>query len=212
MMQKVLAEALGTCFVTIAVIGSGFMASDLTGDGAVQLLINCLATVSTLFLTIQLFQKISGSHFNPMVSIFALSKTSLSQMFSYICAQLVGAVVGAMIANTMFERNAIELATTLREGNHLLLGEFIAAAGLVYIVFAKGKSLKSIRPALISLWILGAYFFTASTSFANPAVTFGRIFTDSFAGIAPTSAALFIAIQVIGSSAGYGLAQIMKRR
>lgn len=211
-MQKVLAEALGTGFVTMAVIGSGFMAVGLTDDLALQLLINCLATVSTLFLSIQLFQKISGSHFNPMVSIFALSKTSLSQMLSYISAQLIGAVAGAIIANTMFERNAIEIATTVRDGNDLLLGEFIAAAGLVFIVFAKGKSLKSLRPALIALWIAGAYFFTSSTSFANPAVTFGRTLTDSFAGIAADSAVMFIAMQVIGSSAGFGLAQVMKKR
>lgn len=211
-MKKLVAESLGTGFITLAVVGSGRMATNLTDDLGLQLLLNCLATVSTLFLSIQLFQKISGSHFNPMVSIFALSKKSLGQMFGYICAQLIGATVGTIIANTMFQSNAIELSTTLRDGNHLLLGEFLASAGLVYIVFAKGKSLTSIRPALISFWIMGAYFFTASTSFANPAVTFGRIFTDSFAGIAPTSAGLFIAIQVIGSSAGYGLAQIMKRR
>lgn len=211
-MQKFVAESLGTGLITMAVVGSGFMATNLTDDLGLQLLLNCLATVSTLFLSIQLFQKISGSHFNPIVSIFALSKKSLGQMFGYMCAQLFGATLGAVIANIMFESNAIELATTLRDGNHLLLGEFIAAAGLVYIVFAKGKSVKSIRPALLSFWIMGAYFFTASTSFANPAVTFGRIFTDSYAGIAPTSAGLFIAIQVIGSSAGYGLAHIMNRR
>ena len=211
-MQKFLAESLGTGFITLAVIGSGFMATNLTEDFALQLLINCVATVSTLFLSIQLFQKISGSHFNPMVSIFALSKKSLPQMFGFILSHLAGATLGAVTANIMFESSPIELSATLRESNHLLVGEFIAAAGLVYIIFAKGKNLKALRPTLIALWIAGAYFFTSSTSFANPAVTFGRTLTDSFAGIAPTSAVMFIAIQVIGSSAGYGLAQVMKRR
>lgn len=211
-MNKLIAEALGTFSITLAVIASGIMATNLTNDVAIQLLINCLATVSTLFVSINLFQKISGSHFNPMVSIFALSKKNLGWMFTFIIAQLAGAALGAVTANTLFQKSAISVSTTLREGNHLLLAEFIASAGLLYIVFAKGRNLKSVRPTLIALWISGAYFFTSSTSFANPVVTFGRMLTDTFAGIAPSSALTFIAIQIIGSSAGYGLALAMRKK
>lgn len=210
--KKGIAEALGTGLISLAVIGSGIMATVLTNDAGIQLVINCIATVATLFLVITVFQQISGSHFNPMVSIFLLSKKNLGQMTLYIFAQLIGAVLGAVTANLMFERQALELSLTLREGNHLLFAEFIAAAGLVFIVFLKAKSVKKMRPALISLWILGAYFFTSSTSFANPAITFGRMFSDSFTGIAPSSAAMFIAIQVIGSTAGYGLAQFFRKK
>lgn len=210
-MHKVLSEALGTFFITMAVIGSGIMATNLTDDIALQLLINCVATVSVLYLSIQLFLKISGSHFNPMVSIFALSKVGLGQMFSYIVAQLTGATLGAVSANLMFEKSPIEISETLRGGSPLLVAEFLAAAGLVYIIFAKGKHFKNIRPALITLWITGAYFFTSSTSFANPAITFGRMFSESFAGIAPTSALMFVAAQIFGSSAGFALAQYMRK-
>lgn len=133
-------------------------------------------------------------------------------MFSYIAAQISGATLGALTANLMFEKPAITISNTIRDGNYLLLGEFIAAAGLVFIIFFKAKKVKRIRPVLIALWIMGAYFFTSSTSFANPAVTFGRMFTDTFAGIAPSSAVMFIAIQIIGSSAGYSLALAMRKK
>lgn len=211
-MQKYFAEILGTFFITLAVIGSGIMATNLTDDPALQLLVNALATTSTLFVMIQLFQKVSGSHFNPMVSIFALSKKNIGQMFGYITAQFVGATGGAVAANLMFELPSISIATTTREGNHLFFAEFIASAGLLFIIFLKAKKVKAIRPALITLWILGAYFFTSSTSFANPVITFGRMLSDSFAGIAPSSAMMFIAIQIIGSSAGYSLALAMRKK
>lgn len=211
-MNRYLAEVFGTALVTLAVIGSGIMATNLTEDPALQLLVNALATTSTLFVMIQLFQKISGSHFNPMVSIFALSKKNMGQMFGYIAAQIVGATLGAVSANLMFEIPSISIATTTREGNHLLFAEFIASAGLLFVIFFKAKKVKAIRPTLIALWILGAYFFTSSTSFANPVITFGRMLSDSFAGIAPNSAMMFIAIQVIGSSAGYALALAMRKK
>jgi glycerol uptake facilitator-like aquaporin len=211
-MQKFFAEILGTFFITLAVIGSGIMATNLTDDPALQLLVNALATTSTLFVMIQLFQKVSGSHFNPMVSIFALSKKNIGQMFGYITAQFVGATGGAVAANLMFELPSISIATTTREGNHLFFAEFIASAALLFIIFLKAKKVKAIRPALITLWILGAYFFTSSTSFANPVITFGRMLSDSFAGIAPSSAMMFIAIQIIGSSAGYSLALAMRKK
>jgi glycerol uptake facilitator-like aquaporin len=211
-MVRYFSEALGTALVTLAVIGSGIMARNLTDDPALQLLVNALATTSTLFVMIQLFQKVSGSHFNPMVSIFALSKKNIGQMFGYITAQFVGATGGAVAANLMFELPSISISTTTREGNHLLFAEFIASAGLLFIIFFKAKKVKAIRPALITLWILGAYFFTSSTSFANPVITFGRMLSDSFAGIAPSSAMMFIAIQIIGSSAGYSLAFAMRKK
>jgi len=211
-MYKLIAEALGTGFITLAVIGSGIMATNLTEDVAIQLLVNCVATVAVLCLSITVFSTISGSQFNPMVSIFSLSKKNLGLMTAYIAAQIAGATLGAVSANVMFQQPAIEFSATIREGSHLLVGEFIASAGLLFIVFFKAKNVKSIRPALISLWILGAYFFTSSTSFANPAVTFGRMLSDSFAGIAPSSAPMFVAIQIIGSSAGYSLARAMRRK
>ncbi|MFZ9309464.1 MAG: aquaporin [Candidatus Nanopelagicales bacterium] len=211
-MYKLIAEALGTSFITMAVIGSGIMATNLTEDVAIQLLVNCVATVAVLYLSITVFSTISGSHFNPMVSIFSLSKKNLGLMTGYIATQIAGATLGALSANVMFQQPAFEFSTTIREGSHLLVGEFIASAGLLFIVFFKAKNVKSIRPALISFWILGAYFFTSSTSFANPAVTFGRMLSDSFAGIAPSSALIFVAIQIIGSSAGYSLALAMRRK
>jgi glycerol uptake facilitator-like aquaporin len=211
-MRKLLAETIGTSLITMSVIGSGIMATNLTDDVAIQLLLNCLATVGILWLSITIFSGVSGSHFNPMVSIFVLSKKNLGLMFGYIAAQIFGATLGALSANLMFENPAISISSTIREGNHLLLGEFIAAAGLVFIIFFKAKNVKVIRPALIALWIMGAYFFTSSTSFANPVVTFGRMLTDTFAGIAPSSALIFIAIQVIGSSAGYGLALAVRKK
>lgn len=211
-MKKFLAEAIGTGSITLAVIGSGFMATNLTNDVALQLVVNCIATVAMLYFVITAFHRISRSHFNPMVSILILSKKDLGLLAGYLVAQIIGATAGAILANSMFEQPLIELSKLSREGNNLLIGEFIAASGLLFIIFLKGKAIKNVRPLLISLWIASAYFFTASTSFANPVITYGRMLSDSFAGISPQSALAFISIQVFGSLAGYALAQAMNRK
>jgi glycerol uptake facilitator-like aquaporin len=211
-MKKLIAEALGTGSITLAVIGSGFMATNLTNDVALQLVVNCIATVAMLYFVITAFHRISGSHFNPMVSILILSKKDLGLLVGYLVAQIIGATAGAILANLMFDQPLIELSNLSREGNNLLIGEFIAASGLLFIIFLKGKAIKNVRPLLISLWIASAYFFTASTSFANPVITYGRMLSDSFAGISPQSALAFISIQVFGSLAGYALAQAMNRK
>jgi len=195
-------ELLGTLFLTLAVVGSGIMAQLLTTDVALQLLINALATIAMLYLLINLIAPISGAHFNPAVTLVALlrKKLSLTLALTYLVAQVTGAISGALIAHLLFDRPVFEVSNFQRSGSHLLFAEVIATFGLVVIVFADWKRFKvRQRASLISLWIGSAYFFTSSTSFANPAVTVGRLFTDSFAGIAPESVAPFIVAQIFGA-------------
>jgi glycerol uptake facilitator-like aquaporin len=211
-MKKIFAEYLGTTLLVAIVVGSGIMATDLTKDVGLQLLINTIATVFGLGVLILILAPISGAHFNPVVTLvdFIQGKSSLLQFIQYAVAQVLGAISGALLANAMFDHAIVETATKLRSGSNLYLAEIVATAGLILVInlLVTQKNLNVI-PAAVAAWIGSAYFFTSSTSFANPAVTIGRTFSDSFAGIAPQCAPQFIASQILGSLIGLGLVKVL---
>jgi glycerol uptake facilitator-like aquaporin len=211
-MKKLLAEYLGTTLLVAIVVGSGIMATDLTKDVGLQLLINTIATVFGLGVLILILAPISGAHFNPVVTMVDLiqGKSSALQFIQYVFAQVLGAISGALLANAMFDRAIIETATKLRAGSNLYLAEVLATAGLILVInlLVVQKNL-TVIPAAVAVWIGSAYFFTSSTSFANPGVTVGRTFSDSFAGIAPSSAPAFIAAQILGALIGLGLVKVL---
>lgn len=212
--MKFLSEAAGTLFLVLAVVGSGIMAQLLSTDVGLQLLINAAATVAMLFILINIIAPLSGAHFNPVVSLVAVLRKErvASEMLGYITAQVVGAISGSLLAHILFDREVIALSTFDRQGFHLLLAEVIATFGLIIIVFADWKKFRvRHRATLISLWIGAAYFFTSSTSFANPAVTIGRLFTDSFAGISPASVPPFILAQIIGGALAFWILMAIKK-
>ena len=205
-------------FLVFAVVGSGMMAESLTDDVALRLLINSAATVAMLYILINLLAPLSGAHFNPAVTLvsFFRREENLGDVTLYLVSQVIGAISGSLLAHLTFD---IPFAISARDrvGLHLLLAEVIATFGLVVIVFADWKRYRlRHRASLIALWIGGAYFFTSSTSFANPAVTIGRIFTDSFAGISPVSAAPFIVAQFAGAALAWlalrGIKNSLKER
>lgn len=195
-LNKYLAEFVGTATLLIAVVGSSFMAEDLTQDKALALTINALVTAAVLAIIIKGFLNISGSHFNPAVSI-ALAiqgKLEFAVTIKYLLAQILGGFTGVIIANSMFSDSMISLSDNIRSGSENLIGEFVATSGLLALAMFAGKKLVW---KLIPLWIFGAYFFTVSTSFANPAVTVARVFTDAPAGIALESVLAFVVVQII---------------
>ena len=186
----------------MAVIGSGIMASFLTKDVLLQLLVNMFSTVAALYVAIVVFMSKSGANFNPLVSILKWmdGKSVGREVLKDVFAQLLGAFSGAILVAAIFERNLIEISSFERHGFGTFVAEIVASAGLLIVALIRIDSSKAHKRAvLVSAWIAGAYFFTSSTSFANPAVTFGRIFTDSFAGISPLSFFAFLAAQVIGA-------------
>jgi glycerol uptake facilitator-like aquaporin len=211
-MRKLLAEYLGTALLVAIVVGSGIMATDLTQDVGLQLLINTVATVFGLGVLILILAPISGAHFNPVVTLIELiqGKSSFIQFLQYAVVQTAGAITGAFLANAMFDHPIIETATKIRSGNNLYLAEIVATAGLILVInlLVSQKNL-TVIPAAVAAWIGSAYFFTSSTSFANPAVTIGRTFSDSFAGIAPEHAPKFIAAQILGAIIGLGLVKAL---
>ena len=185
--QRLGAEALGTALLIIAVVGSGIMATNLTDDVAVQLLANAGATVGALIALIMMFGPISGAHFNPVVTVAdcVLNGRSWRDVAPYFAAQTVGGICGAAIANLMFELDVLGPSAKIREGGGIWLGEVVATFGLLCVIFLIGKHRAESVPLAVGVWIGGAYWFTSSTSLANPAVTIARAFSDSFAGIAP---------------------------
>lgn len=201
-MNKYLAEFTGTLMLVTAVVGSGIMATQLTQDIGLQLLVNAISTTLVLAIIIVLFKETSGAHFNPAVTLVALlrKKLALKQAAGYVVGQLIGGLIGVTLAHAMFGLAIIETSTHSRSGMGLLLGELVATFGLVIIVLKPNIKHEFFVPA----WICGAYFFTSSTSFANPAVTISRAFTDSFAGISPSSLTGFISAQLIGALIGLG--------
>jgi glycerol uptake facilitator-like aquaporin len=211
-MRKLLAEYLGTALLVAIVVGSGIMATDLTQDVGLQLLINTIATVFGLAVLILILAPISGAHFNPVVTLVDLiqGKRSVIQFLQYAAVQTAGAITGAFLANAMFGNAIIQTATKIRSGNNLYLAEIVATAGLILVInlLVSQKNL-TVIPAAVAAWIGSAYFFTSSTSFANPAVTIGRTFSDSFAGIAPECAPKFIAAQILGAIIGLGLVKAL---
>jgi glycerol uptake facilitator-like aquaporin len=205
------AEFIATALLALAVVGSGFMASDLTQDLALTLLINALATAIGLAVAIKLAAGISGAHLNPVVTLVMIFQKRITQIqgLLYLIAQFVGAITGVLIANYIFGENLIQSATQLRSGSNLFIAEIIATAGLLWIILANLKNSSAIA-SYVPFWIFGAILFTSSTSFANPAITISRSFTDSFTGIALESTAAFILAQLIGAGLGVALARGFK--
>ena len=204
-------EFIATALLALAVVGSGFMASDLTQDLALTLLINALATAIGLAVAIKLAAGISGAHLNPVVTLVMIFQKRIEpvQAFFYVVAQIAGAIGGVLIANYIFAEKVIQSATQLRSGSNLFVAEIIATAGLLWIILANLKN-SSVIGVYVPLWIFSAIFFTSSTSFANPAITISRSFTDSFTGIALESVPAFILAQLIGAGLGVALARGFK--
>ena len=206
--RRAFAEFLATALLVAAVVGSGIAAQTLSpNDVGLQLLENTIATAGALFAIIVVFAPISGSHLNPVVTIVdcAIGRRSWSEAIAYIPAQVAGAIAGAIVANVMFDRAAIETSTKVREGSNIYFAEVVATFGLVLVIFLlvrTGRGMESVVvvPAAVAGYITAAYWFTSSTSFANPAVTIGRAFSDTFAGIAPASVPPFIIAQIIGAA------------
>ena len=199
------AEFLGTLTLVATVIGSGIMGQLLSnGNSAIALLLNTSATILVLYLLIANLGPISGAHFNPVVSlIFVMRrKIEISTGLLYVVAQFIGAILGAALANLMFGLSAISIAQNNRFGANLWLAEIVATAGLILTILLTLKFNRDAIALNVAAWIGGAYLFTSSTSFANPAVTVGRIFSNSFAGIEPYSVGPFIAAQFFGALVG----------
>jgi glycerol uptake facilitator-like aquaporin len=206
MARKLFSEFIGTLLLVSVVVGSGAMAQNLTADVGLQLLINALSTIMALGILIELLAPVSGAQLNPVVSLALLfrKESAPATTIGYIVAQVIGAIAGAVIANLMFAHPAIFISHHDRIGFHLLLGEVVATAGLIFIIFtAIGEHKSSKISVLVPAWIGAAYFFTSSTSFANPAVTIGRIFSNTFSGISPKSVLPFVGAQIVGAVIGY---------
>jgi glycerol uptake facilitator-like aquaporin len=203
--RKIAAEAIGAGLLVAAVVGSGIMAAKLSGANmGVALLGNTIPTGAILVVLITILGPVSGAHFNPVVSlVLALRNTLAWQHFAfYVPAQIVGGCLGAVLANLMFDLPAIQSSTTLRGGPGQWLAEAVATFGLVGVILGGLRFAVAAVPWLVGLFITSAYWFTASTSFANPAVTLARTLSDSFAGIAPGSVMLFIVAQLVGGLLG----------
>jgi len=210
--RRLAAEALGSCFLLVAVIGSGIMASRLSPDDVgLQLLENAAATAGALVGLILMFGAVSGAHFNPVVTLVDRSFHSISTRDTglYITAQIAGACVGTILANVMFELPPVELSTHTRSSPALWLSEVVATVGLLLVIHGCVRGGRaSVVAFAVAAWIGGAYWFTSSTSFANPAVTIARTLSDTFAGIRPSSAPAFIVSQLIGALIALGLIRL----
>lgn len=210
--RRLTAEALGSAFLLIAVVGSGIMAARLSTDVGLQLLENAIATGGALIGLILMFGAVSGAHFNPAVTLIdrLLGSTSSRDAGLYVIAQIVGACLGTIVANVMFDLPAIELSTTERSSGPLWLSEVVATVGLLLVIQGCVRTGRvAAVPFAVGAWITGAYWFTSSTSFANPAVTVARTLSDTFAGIAPSSAPMFIAMQLVGTVVAFGLVRLL---
>jgi len=210
--RRLAAEALGTALLIVAVIGSGIMASQLSpSDVGLQLLENAAATAGALVGLILMFGAVSGAHFNPVVTLVdrVLGTTTTRDTGLYVVAQVAGGCAGAMVANLMFELPAVELSTKDRSSPALWLSEVVATVGLLLVIQGCVRTGRERAvPFAVGAWIGGAYFFTSSTSFANPAVTVARTLSDTFAGIAPSSVPMFIVMQLIGAVLALGLVRL----
>jgi arsenate reductase len=214
MVRRLAAELVGTALLVTAVVGSGVMATRLSpNDVGLQLLENAIATAFALGVLILVFGPVSGGHFNPVISLTdwwlgRRLRTGLApnELAGYLLAQMLGAVGGAVLANLMFGLSPVAWSAHQRDGGPLWLGEVVATSGLVLLVFALARSGRAaVAPAAVGAYIAAAYWFTSSTSFANPAVTVGRAFSDTFAGIAPASVPGFIIAQCVGAVIGVAL-------
>ena len=198
--KNLLTEFIGTAILVATVVGSGIMATNLTQDVGLQLFCNTIPTGAILFVLISILGPVSGAHFNPVVTaVFALNKSLPSHtVVGYITAQIAGGIAGTMLAHGMFDMNIIEFSIKVRTGNAIWISEIVATFGLVLAIIIGSKHALSNIPAVVTFYITAAYWFTASTSFANPAVTIARSLTNSFSGIAPSSVSGFILAQCIG--------------
>jgi glycerol uptake facilitator-like aquaporin len=208
LVRRLTAELTGTAFLTAGVIGSGIMAQRLTDDVGLQLLQNTVATAGVLVALILALGPASGAHFNPAVTlvdrVFGGIETATAAY--YIVAQIAGAVVGALVANAMFDLPLVDWSTTNRSAGNFWFAEVIATLGLLVVIFGVARSGRTTVVAFaVAGHIAGAYWFTSSTSFANPAVTVGRAFSDTFAGIEPASVPMFVVSQLVGAAAATGL-------
>jgi glycerol uptake facilitator-like aquaporin len=206
--RRLAAEALGTALLLAAVVGSGIMAERLSGGNAgIALLANAVATGAALVVLVTIFGPLSGAHFNPAVTLwFALrGQTGVARALAYVPVQFAAAILGVWLAHAMFDLPLLEVSHKLREGPPQWLAEFVATFGLLTTIAGEIRFAPFSTPSLVGLYITGAYWFTASTAFANPAVTVARMLTDSFAGIAPQSAPFFIAAQLLAVVIGYFL-------
>ena len=196
-----LGEFIGSSFLVMVIVGSGIMAENLTNDNALRLTANTLATGAGLFVLITAFANISGAHFNPFVSLamFLRKKINGKLLIIYIPAQILGCLLGVMLANVFFEHDILELSTKNRDGFHIFLSEIISTFGLIFIIFATLKDGKITIAASVATYIMAGYWFTSSTSFANPAVAIARTFTDSFTGINYLNTPTYILAEFLGA-------------
>ena len=209
--KPIILELIATAVLALAIVGSGYMASELTKDSALVLFINALATAIGLAIAINLAGKISGAHLNPVVTLVMLIQKRVPNIIGifYIIAQICGAILGTIAANYIFGQSAFQSSTQIRNGSNLLVSEVIATAGLLWIILNNLSNSKNIE-RYVPLWIFGGILFTSSTSFANPAITIGRSFTDSVTGIAPSSILGFVLAQLVGGIIGLTLAKSFK--
>jgi glycerol uptake facilitator-like aquaporin len=211
---KAVAEFSGTALLVTVVVGSGIMGTNLSQDAGVALLINAFSTIFALALLILVLGPISGAHMNPAVSLVQLvsRQQPIGETLVFIAAQIAGAISGAILANAMFDLPAIQASANERVSAGTLIGEVIATAGLVALIgVLSNRDQGKFIPVAVAAWIGSAYFFTSSTSFANPAVTIGRAFTDTFAGISADSVLPFIAAQLVGAAIGLAISKGLSR-
>ena len=205
-MSAFVSEFLGTLFLVATVVGSGIMAENLSmGNQALTLLANAIATGAILYVLITIFNEISGAHFNPVVSLimFIMKKLSFSEFLVYITVQIIGGILGTVLAHYMFEMSIIQFSTNIRTGSSQYFSEFIAAFGILLTILLGSKQKTGSVASLVAFYITAAYWFTSSTSFANPAVTISRTLTDTFSGIQYGDTIPFIMAQIIGGLLAY---------
>ncbi|WP_330296863.1 MIP/aquaporin family protein [Streptomyces sp. NBC_00503] len=220
LVARAAAELVGTAALVAIVVGSGIQATKLTQDVALQLLANSTATVFGLGVLIALLGPVSGAHFNPVVSLAEWwtgrrsgAGVTARELAVYVPSQIVGAIAGAVLADAMFGEPLVKWATHDRSAGNLLLSEVVATAGLIMLIFGLARTDRlRFAPVAVASYIGAAYWFTSSTSFANPAVTIGRAFTDTFAGIAPASVPAFVGVQLVGAVVGLALVAVIFMR
>ncbi len=211
---KSLAEFIGTALLVCVVVGSGIMATNLSRDIGVALIINALSTVMALALLILVLGPISGAHLNPAVTFVQALRREFpaGESIIFAVAQVSGAIAGAQLANLMFDLPLIQISTQERVTVGLLVGEVVATAGLIAVIgILIARNQERLIPVAVAAWIGSAYFFTSSTSFANPAVTIGRVFSDNFAGLSPASVLPYIAAQIVGALVGMAIVRGVTR-
>jgi glycerol uptake facilitator-like aquaporin len=213
LIKKLIAELIGTCFLVMVVVGSGTMAENLTSNEFNILLVNTIITGAGLTALIWIFISISGAHFNPAVSLvmFLNNELKLKDLICFIFFQFIGGFLGVVLANLMFNHDPISISSTIRSGSNIYLSEFIATFGLIITILGSRYFSKAIVAPSVGLYITAGYWFTSSTSFANPSVTVARGFTDTFTGISPEYILPFICFQVIGAISGLILMNYLQK-